>query len=435
MTSLVIEECWKRIFEAFVDIKKDFILIHTKQIKKFAKKDLRLLTKFDTYESQPEIFKKYHYFLLPLQNRGNFVLIRGKGFESLQYIYKKPKVHVSKLGYTLETSKIGISEPQYINYAFNTGLIESYLNMPGLYLSLIGKKRTPSFKFKVGNMDFTVGSVIMEIDAGFENKENIVLLEAKIGEQKSFNIRQIYYPFRSLNEWISNKLIANKLITNIFFTFNQNNGIYSLFKYEFEDKFRYDSIKLVKKDFFIITTQPDETLSLDEIAAIEEGAEAVSHEIDIPQADDFDKVSKFPFAINEGYDDSNKISSYFEFTPRQSSYYRHAAESLGLVKSRKNKYFLTDLGKKYIDLPTVERNSLLASQLIKLPVIELVLNEVSRSKLKEINLNKIAELLERNTKYNITTSKRRAMTIFSWFKWIADVLGILKIDGKKILLK
>jgi hypothetical protein len=66
---------------------------------------------------------------------------------------------------------------------------------------------------------------------------------------------------------------------------------------------------------------------------------------------------------------------------------------LGLVELRNNKYFLTDLGKKYICLPTVDRNSLLTVQLIKLPIIEMVINKAQKSIGRKIDLNEISELI------------------------------------------
>jgi hypothetical protein len=73
----------------------------------------------------------------------------------------------------------------------------------------------------------------------------------------------------------------------------------------------------------------------------------------IPQADDVNKIIQFPLRVYEGYNTSEKMQSVFDFTNRQSSYYRHASEILGLVESDdKHRYRLTDRREQYFKLPT-----------------------------------------------------------------------------------
>ncbi len=56
---------------------------------------------------------------------------------------------------------------------------------------------------------------------------------------------------------------------------------------------------------------------------------------------------------------------HYQFDPRQSSYYRQAAEFLGLVSQdkRSHRYHLTDLGREYVSRPADERRQLLAGLL------------------------------------------------------------------------
>ena len=74
--------------------------------------------------------------------------------------------------------------------------------------------------------------------------------------------------------------------------------------------------------------------------------------IKIPQADKVDRIIQYPLMNSQGHDTAEKMMSLFDFTNRQSSYYRHASEILGLVKSDdNNKYKLTDTGEEYLKLP------------------------------------------------------------------------------------
>jgi hypothetical protein len=70
----------------------------------------------------------------------------------------------------------------------------------------------------------------------------------------------------------------------------------------------------------------------------------IENKINIPQADDVNKIIQFPLRVFEGYDTSQKMIDAFGFVKRQSSYYRQAAEILGLVEQDKNRYKLTDRG-------------------------------------------------------------------------------------------
>ena len=430
MSKSILNEDWERIFDDYVDSSKDLNLVHTNQIKKRSRKDLRLMTKFDNYNSQPEIFKKQGYFILPLKNRGNFALVRGEGFEKLDNIENDPNIYVSRLGEQLVSLSKGHGESRYIDTAYYTGLMEEFLGIQGLYLTIRGRQYCNPFSFMVGNVGpINVESVQMEVDAGFENIDNIVLMEAKVGKPEDFNIRQLFYPYR---HWKIN--VKNKIFNLLFFTFNPNDDTYSFWRYGFEDKSQYNSIKLMEKSSFKISNPPEERLTVSEITEIKEGDKLVLKEWKIPQADDFEKVVQFPFVVAHGKSNSKEISDYFRFTPRQSSYYRHATEALGLVSldTKTKNYNLTRIGEKYVKMNALERNTLLCSLLFKLPIMAEVVEQVEKSGNGQITEDEVVRLIERNTKYNITTSRRRAQTIKSWFKWIQETLGIVEVKGKII---
>ena len=430
MSRSILDEDWKGIFDSYVDISKDINLIHTNQIKNRSRKDLRLMTKFDSYNSQPEIFKRHGYFILPMKNRGNFALVRGEGFEKLEDIENDPSIYVSRLGEQLVSLSKGQGESRYIDTAYYTGLIEEFLGIRGLYLTIRGRQYCNSFSFMVGNVGpINVESVQMEVDAGFENLDNLVLMEAKVGNPEDFNIRQLFYPYR---HWLIN--VKNKRFNLLFFTFNPKDDTYSFWRYDFEDEFHYNSIKLREKSSFKITNPPEERLSVSEVIEKKEGDRLVLKDWKIPQADDFEKVVQFPFVVSLGIQNSKDISDYFRFTTRQSSYYRHATEALGLVSldTKTKTYNLTRIGGKYVNMNALERNTLLCSLLFKLPIMSEVLEYVEKSGNGQITEDEIVKIIEKNTKYNITTSRRRAQTIKSWFKWVQETLGIVEVKGKSI---
>lgn len=129
----------------------------------------------------------------------------------------------------------------------------------------------------------------------------------------------------------------------------------------------------------------------------------------VPQADDLEKIGLLPMKIRDGHVSSSRIAKQFGFTIRQASYYRHAAEILGLVRKD---YSLTSLGKKYVQQAETERRKLLLARVCTLPLVK----EFLRSEKIgiEISLQWVANIIQRETGLAPTTSRRRAQTLMAW---------------------
>lgn len=109
-----------------------------------------------------------------------------------------------------------------------------------LVLTIRGRKYTPEFDFFVGKQQIKVKSVQTEVDAGYEGKKQIVLVEAKRPGTANTIIRQLYYPFR---QWQS---CTSKKVTTLFFERDPKENTYSIWEFKFTDVKNYNSIKLVK---------------------------------------------------------------------------------------------------------------------------------------------------------------------------------------------
>lgn len=247
----LLEEGWNTVFAKYVDLNKDCNIVSTEQIKTCINQDLRLMIKLDTYESQPSIFKDNGLVLIPLKNGGDYAIVKGKSFENITY--SLPKIYYSRLGYELDTLEQGVSESQHLDYAFHTGLIEYFLNTHGLCLTIRGRKYTPEFDFHMGKSQLKVSGVQFEVDAGFQNESSIALIEGKVGKPSNFNIKQMFYPYRSWKIWRG----KDKKIYNILFVYNHKEDTYGLWLYEFSDDNDYESIKLVKNEVYKILNQKD----------------------------------------------------------------------------------------------------------------------------------------------------------------------------------
>ena len=140
--------------------------------KKTAEKEVRILCKMDTRESLPKIMRDNGLFLLPTKN-GEYVIIRGEGYLDIEDVAGEPELFKSELNFHLDTSAIGNSEMQHLDYANACGMIKSFTSDETLVLTIRGRKYTPEFSFKVGDQKIDVKSVQTEVDAGYEGNDDI----------------------------------------------------------------------------------------------------------------------------------------------------------------------------------------------------------------------------------------------------------------------
>jgi len=239
---------WEKIFKdnkilehdfskASFYISADIIKKSVQNFKKTAEKEVRILCKMDTRESLPNIMKENGLILLPVKNK-HYAIVRGEGFVDIPEIKSEAEIYNTKLDFNLDTSKIGNSEMQHLDFAYASSLIRTFMDDPTLVLTIRGRKYTPEFNFKINNQEIKVKSVQTEVDAGYEGKDKIVLIEAKNSQTKNTIIRQLFYPFR---QWAEH---TNKDVFLLFF--EKRKSEYLIWQYAFTDKYDYNSIKLVK---------------------------------------------------------------------------------------------------------------------------------------------------------------------------------------------
>ena len=177
---------------------------------------------------------------------GHYNLIKGEGYVDIPEIKKEISVYSSKLDFQLDTAKIGNSEMQHLDYAYAASLIRTFMNDPSLVLTIRGRKYTPDFEFKVMKQIIKVSSVQTEVDAEYEGRDQVVLIEAKNFNATNVIIRQLFYPFRQWQEQTKKRVIT------LFFDKTSGEDVYSVWQFDFSDPNNYNSIKLVKSDKFRI---------------------------------------------------------------------------------------------------------------------------------------------------------------------------------------
>lgn len=242
------DESWAKIFKDYNIHRHNFnkspFRITARQIKKACQnfketgeKEVRILCKQDNREQRPQVFKDRGLFLLPIKN-GEYFIVKGEGYVDIPEIKTTKKVYKSKLGFQLDTSLIGNSEMQHLDYAYASSLIRTFTEDNTLVLTIRGRKFTPGFSFNVGKHIINVKSVQTEVDAGYEGEKQVILVEAKNSKAKDIIIRQLYYPFRQWREH------TKKSVITLFF--EKDDNAYSIWQFRFNDTKNYNSIELVK---------------------------------------------------------------------------------------------------------------------------------------------------------------------------------------------
>lgn len=247
-------ESWQAIFnmhninnhnfdEAPFEITSSQIKEATRHFEKTAQKEVRILCKQDSREDRPSVFIEKGLFLLPKKN-GIYYIIKGEGYIDIPPITTDAIEYNSQLDFCLDTSLVGNSEMQHLDFAYASSLIRTFMNDDSLVLTIRGRKYTPEFSFYVNGFLINTKSVQTEVDGGYEGREQVVLIEAKNSKSTNTISRQLYYPYR---QW---KNYTNKEVKCLFFEKQEN--IYNIWEFIFNDENDYNSPSVARSAKYYI---------------------------------------------------------------------------------------------------------------------------------------------------------------------------------------
>lgn len=389
------------------------------------RRDLRLLVSMDSEDKLAGILRSHHRFVLPM-SRTEWAIVEGKGYQPLEDP-GEPERFTSRLPLRLTTAAYGRGESQYLFHAFNSGLLSHFSGVNNLYPTIAGKGGTPRFRFKInGHGELDVEGAGMEVDMVFESLEpSVLLFEAKVGWRDTFLIRQLYYPYRSHRDFQETKG-GHKQVKPFFFVAEPEKETYSIWEYEWTDPDDYEAIRLVhgKARRFKIEEAPIPTDLLTEIPADPSVPEI--------QANDLGKVTSLPFLIPQGINTAKKWAEYYGYAVRQGNYYESAAAVLGLVRSEAGVFTLTEEGKRYVTLSPDERDAIVAERLLKIPLFNRVFALARERGSIGVGDNDIARIIAETRNLTGKTPPRRASSIRSWFRWLAQTTGTVVVVDRRI---
>lgn len=379
----------------------------------------RLLASMDSGDKVPAVLRDRGVFVLPL-SRSRYALVRGRGYHELEDP-GEPQPYPARLPVSLTTLAYGRGENRFLLHAYHTGLLSHFAGTPSLYQTVSGKMGTGTFAFRVdGSPELKVHRAGMELDAGFESSESILLFEGKATPRSDFLVRQLYYPYRTFREWT-----PHKAVRSFFFVAEPETTTYSLWEYEWTDEADYESIRCRRTGRFRLEEEaapgdwlanvvPDPTIDL------------------VPQADDLEKVVELPLLIQSGIATANDWASHYRITPRQGSYYREAAEALGLVRLDEDRFVLTEEGKQYVALPADRREVFVAERLLKNPLLNEIFAIVRQKATEGVGDSEIAKLIERRSHLRGSTPLRRAKSVRSYLRWLGQATGTIVVEDRRV---
>lgn len=419
------DDLWKELVEKLgIDLDRPLNVLTETQIKVTlgGRRDLRLLVSMDSEAKLANVLRSHGEFVLP-KSRTEWAVVRGNGYHELEDPGEAEPFN-SKLSISLTTAAYGQGESRFLFHAYNSGLLSHFSGVPAIYPTLAGKGSTPSFHFKVdGHAELDVDGAGMEIDMGFESlAPSVLLFEAKVGWKDTFLVRQLYYPFRAHRDF--QEATGHKKVRSFFFVAEPQEETYSIWEYEWSDPEDYEAIRLVRAKRFKIVEQAPSSDFLTNIAADPSVPEF--------QANDLSKVTELPFLIPQGIDTARKWAAYYGFAPRQGNYYESAARALGLVRSEGGIFTLTEDGKRFVTLSPEQRQTVVAERLLRIPAINSVFALANRHGSAGVGDDDIAGIIRESRGLSGTTPGRRASSIRSYFRWLAQATGTIVVDGKRI---
>ena len=423
------DSAWENYIEHYkIKLNGQSYKVDAKDLKKVTGREPRLMAKVDDPDHLPGILRAAGYSLLAITN-GSYLIFKGDVFATVPNCAVQ-SIYDPKLEFPLETTGRGNGESEYLDNAYNTGLISEFTESGRLYLTIRGRERTKKFQFVIGasNMEINIDRVQIEVDAGFEGEKDIVIVEGKIGDRSHFNIRQLYYPFRHFSQ-----LVRQKQVRTVFFSYDMSKATYSLYEFGFKNPEIFDSIYPIK--CCVYSLLKPHAYAVDDL--VDQAFETDNNIV--PQADDLNKILELLTLINSGQNTVTEIADYFVFDERQSNYYGEAAEFLGLITRNRGVFELTERGNQFISTPPKDQQLFIAKLVVNTWLFKELLRKAKRkgyfTKQDVDNLIADVNIGDGSKRYSSSTIGRRAITIMSWVRWIAEELKSFIIEADKVILK
>ena len=430
--SISANDAWQKIIEKYDivnKVSKDGIFhIKASEIKEF--KEPRLMAKWDCTAALPTALKSNNLNILP-DSRNSYVLGDFLLYEEIPKLTEA----VNKMDYvelpeyeTIDVNNIS-SEANAINVLILSGILDDFLNDEETVETFNGRMGTGEFDFVVDTVrgikqKISVKNAQCEIDGGFENDNDVIIMEAKNVLNEDFHVRQLYYPYRLWRNKVDKPI---RLIFSIY-----SNMIFRLFEYRFCDENDYSSIELVKTKNYSLQ---DTNIEIDDLIQVRENTDVcfkdnqdIDLEVPFIQANSFERVISLLENMKDNPMTTEQIAELMEFDERQSDYYYNAGAYIGLFEKKsedkQKKVFLTKLGEEVFSLNYKQRQLKFVELILKHQIFADCFDMIIENG-GEMPDKVVTENLMRD--YNVCNEGqivRRASSVQGWLKWMFNLRNL-----------
>lgn len=430
--SITANDAWAMLIEKY-DIVNKVIkdgLFHIKASEIKAYKEPRLMAKWDCIAALPTVLKKYNLNILP-DSRSSYVLgdfLLYKEIPELQEeVFNMDYVEIPDYE-TIDINNIS-SEAVAINVLVISGILDDFLGVDGTVQTFSGRMGTGEFDFVVdtvrGNKQkIFVKNAQCEIDGGFENEHEVVIMEAKNILNEEFHVRQLYFPYRLWRKKVTKPI---RLIFSIY-----SNMIFRLFEYRFVEINDYSSIELIKTKNYSLQ---DTTIDIEDLIEVRNNTKICYQDnqyddLKVPfiQANSFERVISLLENMKDNPMTKEQIAALMVFDERQSDYYYNAGAYLGLFEKKRedkiSKVFLTKLGDNVFSLNYKERQLKFVELILKHQIFADCFDMVINSDGELPNIETIERLMREYNVCNEGQINRRASSVQGWIKWIFNLRNL-----------
>ncbi len=426
-TGLSANEAWKALLEKYPITetvnREGTYRIRADQIREF--REPRLMAKWDSSDSLPEILRKNKLNILP-DSRTSYVLGDFLLYQEIPELTE----HVTRMTHvempdfeSIDVSGIS-SEANAIHGLTLSGILDDFLGEGRNAATFNGRMGTGAFTFRVNTVrgvpaEIHVENAQCEIDGGFENRSSVVIMEAKNVVHKDFHVRQLYYPYRL---W---RTKVKKPVRLVFCVYS--NMIYRLFEYRFTDPEDYSSIELVRMKNYSLQ---DTSVSMDELKEVRRctpvRTDDAMEKTKTPfiQANSMERVISLLENLYENPMTSQQIAELMDFDPRQSDYYYNAGKYLGIFEKKRQDgqvlTVLTALGQKVFKMNYKERQLKLVGLILEHEIFAEFFDFVAAEETLP-DKEEIERAMRRLHVCGEGQIVRRASSVYGWLRWIRNL--------------
>ena len=407
MSKISKDQAWKNIFSRYGLLQKiddeGFVDITADEIKAVDGKEARLMCKVDFRENLPTIMSENGLSILAIKN-GTYKISKNDPFIDVKRDITTQIIEIKSPTNILSIDANNIkSESGGLDIAYISGMLDHVFKEKSV-LSIRGRLRG-TLEFDIEKTHYYIDGVQIEVDGGYESKDAIHLIEAKIGFKNNINIRQLLYPQLFWEKEVEGKKEIRSYL------FYLQDDIFRFIPYVYDGKIGYldhdremaFTFKVDKKDFSLHTIEVDQSM--------------VDLTAPFPQADRFETINTMLIIISQAECISKEeLKMEFDIVDRQIDYYFNVLKWLRVCVEVGNCLILTKRGKDIIDLDFKDRIYFLAKIVFSEPIMNDVLNDKipSKDSFKKYNVN------------SQSTVERRLRTVRSWIGYFKKVLQYSK---------